>query len=73
MPKQKKLTEPSRELWYMLNIYNDWSAMEKLVDAGLNESVVGSEFLSTAGIIAVVAVDNLKCFALYAVHVCFRH
>lgn len=52
---------------------DNFLAVEELVDAGLNEGVIGSEFLGAAGIVAVVAVDYFKGFLVDAVHVCFRH
>ncbi len=48
-------------------------AVEELVDAGLDEVVVGSEFLGAAWVVAVIAVDHFEGFFLYSVHVCFRH
>ena len=54
-------------VFYML------SAVEQLVDAGLYQFVVGSEFLCTARIVAIVSMDYFTRFTLYAVHVCFRH
>lgn len=53
--------------------FDNLLAVEELVDAGLDEVVVGSEFLGSTGVVAVVAVDHFKGFLFDAVHVCFRH
>lgn len=49
------------------------SAVEQLVDACLYESVVSTEFLCATGIVAIIAVDNLKSLFFDSVHVGLRH
>ena len=47
--------------------------MQQLIDACLNEVVVCSQLLGASRIVAVVSVDHFTRFALYAVHIRFRH